>query len=610
MFIGCIFLWRNLLRTNLTLLLEFDFFFAVFKRETKIMRLQTTRYHPMDDPDLQSVPQRTRDESRRGREAIVGSTSKKKGINSTKLQDMVAKIGDPKPGSSLTIKVAGGAHKTTPPKQIKSTKKNMRRRRTDYYNEASLNAATGSGYNNDVLYGARTASSGFVNREKRTSSSSQHKKRLEMDGSHNLKKPEKFVGRNKEKYTRPGETDEIPLGQWVVIICLILGLVGHHIRKNYGTKKKATLQHKADKHGANLHAASLGHKRRKKIHGKHGSKKKTLKSAFSNAKKTVLSKLKDTSLQDHPESSSHVQATDAPYLQNTDQPPATVSHSDTDHDPQNQIITSTGSAKKKKKKKTKSSQTATKTEPKQEKHSRSTPDSISTDGSSSTAAEGAIDTHPKVDHFVLLPDAEDNHTLEDEEHEREGWTTVGTTTTKQRNAKPESDAKPDQHNLTSQSAAELAPHPDPINTAKEERTSPANQTNDIKHKEKLSTEADSPVENKNAISSEEQLTASTSTHEVVAPAEESAPNSGEETVKPGHSESHTETDNDFLPTEEEDAAFARMLQKQEEEMAAQAITSGLELISDQLSTQDTWEEVNHRKRKSRKAFSGADDSQD
>lgn len=342
--------------------------------------------------------------------------------------------------SSLNIKVPDGNKKTTPPKP--SPKRSMRRRRSgdDYYHpndgdgidgtDKSKGASTG-------VDGSRSSTAGTSIKDSRYARPSSSRRVKRESTSENTESHKTGTGRSKgsssstKTLTDSLRTEDIPVGQWIVLISLLVGIFGYVRQCNKNSTKNSekqlvTTKKKKDKKKTNIqrnHSSMNGRRKGKSHHSSNGHKSKT-----AMKQNIIKTKTADKSNQDEiakPTETEH---------QKPDEEPPVIENTTTEITESNPPSEPQPTRKKKKRVRKKSAKIQSTNIPVVSEDvlipsSKSSPDSVSTDGSSTTANI----SHQDRDHSVneeefnqsFSNDYEDYADFEVQTPEAE-WTTVPT----------------------------------------------------------------------------------------------------------------------------------------------------------------------------------------
>lgn len=509
------------------------------------------------------------------------------------------------PNSSLDIKVTGGKKKTTPPssKKANTNKLNGRtkRRRSSSNDDKEYYQVYGDDSEGHELYGEGLPSGGEEYSKNKNSVGADGKRRDDTKTGgrgKNSKNEEKKNQRRKQYAENTHSTNksssrnkgitgsdspddlEVPVGQWIAILSAIFVIAYHHFNLGQKLSKFFSSREKAVS-------------KKKEITGK-----KTGLTTKKNKKrgKEVTKNMSKSKNSNHIPTLSTGTTTENKKQQ-------TKSSSD-EHNKQGDDIVSelekTSVILKESKKKKKIKKTVKK-EQKQSKEQTNTPDSISTDGSSST--EG-VETNDEEDPHVPMeqPDLPIEPLSYSDEIADEGeWLTVGAVNSKKSTPRA-SKVKSNVTNTYIASKSTESKENKPSPPAPPQPSPPPSPSHDIEAEEEIKLQEDDVSSPPVATPTNDSETTSVKidNNEVeskVTQKQRSAPEKPppstpvpekkvEEKVKEDNSKSANVPN-----TEEEDAAFARMLQKQEEEMVAAHSKTNDNGVAD-----DCWEEVSKKKR--------------
>lgn len=520
------------------------------------------------------------------------------------------------PGSSLDIKVDGGKNKTTPPARSmkdNSHKLNKRKRPTpEYYQiygdtdhnegkESRYEAGVGS-HGSDHKKSYNMGDNGEQRRRNEGSKSTSGKGNNSRTEKKNQRRKnhyfdENTYSTNKSYHGRgigiPGsdysDDLEIPVGQWIAILCAVIGIVYHHfgLGRKIPTlfKSNVEISKKAEVTGKKIGNGLKKGKKRK--NSTVNNNLKTRKITLSNTEKmddvssTTTNRLWEISdlfsarcskavlvissyvtfftKSTYTSSLSMEKTIDKEIQADANEKPSKV-----EQRKEKSIVASKAPKKRNKNRKN------TQKRSKQPVEESATPDSVSTDGSSSA---DEVDASYDDDQLLSIEDL-----AYDERKEDEGeWTTVGAVSSNQTAKKKESVAATPSP-LSSQE--NKSPLFDKTTKVEEIPTAPVTDvtTND----EEVIHET---IEDREVKSTDENIT---DTDVLSNTAKEEVE---EETSNNSISEDQTSSDdNDKRSNIEDDAALARKLQKEEEERAA-GTSNAMEI-----QEEDYWEEVPKKKR--------------
>jgi len=534
--------------------------------------------------------------------------------------------------SSLYIKVPDGHKKTTPPKP--APKRSMRRRRLgdDYYypNDGDGLDGTDKGRATSTVGvdGSRSSTaSGAGNKDSRYRVSGSRRAKRETTENTGSYKTTAGTGRSKgssstKTLTNSLRTEDIPVGQWIVLISLLVGIFGYvrHCNKIGTSEKQSAAWKKKERKKSNIRNHSgLNSRKKGKGHSNNSHKSRTV--IKRNTKKTNDGNTSN---------------------QNDAVKPPQTEHQKTDELPTDTIPEVTGSnapiespvTRKKKRVKKKSVKPTTPVVEDVLISSKTSPDSVSTDGSSS-----ANISHQDRDHSVNEEDFNQSFSHDYEDYAdfevqppEEEWTTVPT-----RSAKNQSSHDSEQHEEVSVAGTPGATVESSLATSKvtsQPQDKVETSNTDEKSTSDVVESADATnipeTEDSNDSKPECEVATETSYESDVTPQTNNHTNNKSECNDNGidsdHSSQIEEGVNATTPlhtddkcdepideqlkdenvvdtssfSQEDDEALARMLQKEEEEMAAAAeIQYELTTVSHEgPKGDDVWEEV--KKKRTRK----------
>lgn len=342
--------------------------------------------------------------------------------------------------SSLNIKVPDGNKKTTPPKP--SPKRSMRRRRSgdDYYhpNDDGIDGTDKSkGASTAGVDGSISSTTGTSIKDSRYARPSSSRRVKRESTSENTESHKTGTGRSKgsssstKTLTDSLRTEDIPVGQWIVLISLLVGIFGYVRQCNKNSTKKSekqsvTTKKKKVKKKTNIQRnhSSMNDRRKGRLHNSsNGHKSKTV------VKQNII-KTKTADTSNHDETA---KPTETEHL-NPDEEPPVIENTTTEITESNPPIEPQPTRKKKRRVRKKSAKQQSTNIPVVSEDvllpsSKSSPDSVSTDGSSTTANI----SHQDRDHSVneeefnqsFSNDYEDYADFEVQTPEAE-WTTVPT----------------------------------------------------------------------------------------------------------------------------------------------------------------------------------------
>jgi len=497
-------------------------------------------------------------------------------------------------GSSLDIKVNGGAKKTTPPpvkKEIpqKANGRTKRKRSSssqdyddiDYYQNYGDDTSgretyvDGSAYDgdNNIKYKDSSRSRGQASDDAKTGDRAKASRSEEKKG-HRRKHYDDNSYSSKSSWSKgvsssEGPDDlEIPVGQWIVILCAVVGIAYHYF--NLGQKiptllkgsKSVKVSKKKDHIGKR---PGIGSRKGKK----RGQGTKNRGAKASPAKKFLTSSDTGTEFV----SIGNESPNKVPVKINTGTAKKTIvqkkvkkaSSNSSTHVAEEIIHESHGVSKKSKKKKTKKNN---RNSSRKNHEDTNTPDSVSTDGSSSTED---VNNNYNEDQ---IPSLEFEH---DEKPDDSGeWTVVGGPPIKKTKS-PQNDTAKEKISLENDTPS------------KSETSSSSNEEKEVDLKPSVDGVKEiissNEVEDKVAVletnDTEAELGAEPTSSLVTQEEKEEA-------------KTDNKMDNEHIDavpnTENDDAAYARLLQKEEEEMAA---------ASNQIkknTEEGNWEEVSKKKK--------------
>lgn len=502
--------------------------------------------------------------------------------------------------SSLNIKVSGGDKKTTPlprAKDKRARRSNQSSNNTgdDHYqknngdiddNYGTSKSSNHRRRNRDIMEGKENDGGGYKNKRDRGDSTFRSESFKSRRNSHQ--------GKNLSS-TDSSDNLEVPIGQWVVIICVLLGMLFHHF--NLGAKFSLLLNRKN-----NVHVESKKKIHGKKVIGKKG-KKRIIKKGIK--PKDIKADEKDDYLEIN-STSSHLASTTNSTRKNKkiNKVDGVMLKGDTNRDvkqndkskgigmvdnmekekkinegKESNYDESTNSAKKRKKgRKTqkndkiqvaqKESQSV-KAQPK-DTLPDGTPDSVSTDGSSST--EDNASANNDSDNLRSQPQNDGIETQnalnkgEDDNGHDKGWVTVNSATDSKRQ-----DISAEKNDNS------------PV-LLKGKPSKPGQESCHGKNDVKL--EASNKSDKSAAISSDPGAKGKNITDGVDQDNQEAPVESKEDISAPDTAESDGKNS---TKAEVDDEAYARMLQDQEAELAKSGTAKK--------SSEQNWEEVPSKKKK-------------
>ena len=511
--------------------------------------------------------------------------------------------------STLNIKVSGGSKKTTPPtpKKEKFQKVNGRTKRrrsqsshddVDYYDMKDSNKGVGNDSNSDS--GGSTVGqknnqysegSGGEKWGRGKSSRNEENKNLRKkyyDNTYSSNKSYHNFGKGISN-TDISDELEIPIGQWIAILCALIGIAYHHfnlgkkIPEMFKSKNESITKKKLTTGKKNSSGSKKGKKRgnnsntSKGRRGKPQSSKILNESVDSDEHSMIFSQLSSSKLPQISKSSTKdlelISKSSEKKLENYNRSKEQkveeesikekVIHVQKSLDENPVILTKAMEKKKTVKKKKKK---VTKPKPRLESN---TPDSVSTDGSSSTE-----EVDISYDHDQIMPLAELGFNEKDVDDEGE-WTLVGassndlssrvsnvdslTSSTKKSESIPNANCENDSSKVVDELKVKAVP---------EKQKSLSNSQIDINDNEKVS----------NDCTTSQQLSSTADTKDIEKEKEH-------QETKSNHIDSIS-----IVNSEEDDAAYARMLQKQEEEMVA------ANEKKNKMHEEQGWKEVKKKKR--------------
>jgi len=419
------------------------------------------------------------------------------------------------PMSSLDIKVPGGSKKTTPPKL---KQKRMRRRRSsdsvkDYYYQNEDDFIERSSSSEDVIESAISREALKENRSRKENNS---------DGNW------KTSSRSKLGKSSVLRKEEIPYGQWLVLISLVFGFTYYHYHEKVFGKR-----------GKIVESPKVGQKKWRRM------EKKKRKSRQKSVAKKVSSKKAVKSFDTEP------------TLDN-----------------------------------------------------KSSPDSVSTDGSSSTNEADNQDKEEHINVKQVVVNKINTDKFDDDEWatkkldsvndkvDEDEWTTVGAGASKRnKSADKASDIESDGQDKTPKDAEEVVSTTEKVDKVDECEWTTVPKRSKSPHKASTNSIVDDHLNNSSTV---ESSSCPASIEEDSAPelVDENLESVEYRVVDPVEDLNVIEISkkNEETFSEKDDEAFARMLQKQEEELAA------AQFSNQSVDDADVWEEVQHRsKRRGKKA---------
>jgi len=519
--------------------------------------------------------------------------------------------------SSLNIKVSDGHKKTTPPKP--APKRSMRRRRLgdDYHHSNDDQEADIKG--KSAINGDSSSSKESRYRTNRRT------KRESSDNAGSYKTSS--TGRSKgstsaKNLSNSLRTEEIPIGQWVVLIALVVGLFGYvrHCSKNSSSDKQSVAWKKKDKKKSSIRNHSNTNGRRKGKGHSNSTKSKT------NSIKQNTPKKDNSDTMEHNDIDKPTETEE----QNANEPPVETPGEVTQEIKTDPLPT----RKKKKRVKKKSVKTNIPVVEDVLIPSKASPDSVSTDGSSSANISHQDHDHHSVieeDFNQSFPHEYVDYAEFEVHRPEEEWTTVvsraSKTHTSDKSEKQESvDSNPPQvHVETSSMNAISQSHKNSegfaFDTAESTKTndgqSPSNgeSNNNTEIKDcdaskgeceavtEMSCESDVTPQMNNHASKEEHIDEVENEKDSHVEVEESIVISSLDIEEKELQQNVTTETESSSFSQEDDEALARMLQREEEEMAAAAdIQYEMAVVSPKGPKQDdVWEEVKKRRTSKKQA---------
>jgi len=509
--------------------------------------------------------------------------------------------------SSLNIKVPDGNKKTTPPKA--APKRSMRRRRLgdDYHNpndDQGVDVKGKSTLSSDAASSASKESRYRTNRRTKRESS-------DNSGSYKTSSTGRSKGSTSAKILSNSlRTEEIPVGQWVVLIALLVGLFGYvrHCSKNSSDKLSVAWK-KKDKKKSSIRNHSNSNIRRKGKGHSNGTKSKA-NNTKQNTPKYNNSDVPEHNDIDKPNDTGEQKAIDPPV----EIPEEVTKEIKTDPLP---------TRKKKKRAKKKYEKTNIPVVEDVLIPSKASPDSVSTDGSSSANISHQDHDHHSVneeDFNQSFPHEYVDYAEFEVHRPEEEWTTVvsrSKTQSSDKTDKQESvDTNPPKVHVATSSLNPLSQSHndakglvfDTVESTKtaDEYTVSNGESNNTELKDSDASKAECEVVTE--ISYESDVTPQMNNHtskeehidiEVVSE-KDSHIEAEESLVTSLHGEEKELEQNVTLETEsppfsqEDDEALARMLQREEEMAAAAHIEYAVESPKGP-EQGDVWEEVKKRR---------------
>merc|ERR1712232_112778 len=545
----------------------------------------------------------------------------------------------------------------------------MRRRRSgeDYYHPNDGDGVDGTdkskGTSTAGVDGSGSSSTGNKDSRYRVNRRAKRETNSENTGSYKTTgtgRGSKGSSSSTKTLTNSLRTEDIPVGQWIVLISLLVGIFGYvrQCNKNTGTKKTeklspATTRKKKEKKKSNIHRNHSSMNGRRKGKGHHSNNTHKSK-AVTKRIDSKIEAVDTTNSQDDT-----IEPTETEHQKPVEEPPV-VDNTATEI-PESNNAPSEPLPTRKKKKRVKKKQVKQPlptnipdvTEDVLIPSSKSSPDSVSTDGSSTTAnishQDRSDDHHSVNEEFnqSFSHDYEDYADFEVQTPEEE-WTTVPTRSSKTLTSSHDDSEKHEEEavvtntpevNVESSSSVvsknvsqpqdkveiskseekESTPTPEVVedadtihtplttedsNTAKPE----CEASTETSYESDVTPQTNNHTNNKSDCTENNSIDNDQNSHEIdheeelnVITSLENAEEGKEDVYKDDDDDENKVVDTSSF-SQEDDEALARMLQKEEEEMAAAADVqyelSAVVSPKGRPEGNDVWEEV--KKKRTRK----------